>query len=112
MTAKPFATFNDIEHVNIDVPDKATTYSFRTSTGERLTVCFMSDKVSPRLPAPPNMVDIQYHDRGTVRMNNRTPVPTFDCVLMSNRFITDTRKMPGNEKPGLIYIPLFKDPEA
>lgn len=101
-----FAEFNSVDHVCIEVPDKATTYSFKTSTGQRLTVCFMSDKHSAQVAAPPNMVDICHHDRGTSRLNNRTVVPTFDAVLMSRRFIADTRQLPAEEKPGLIYIPL------
>lgn len=101
-----FAEFNSVDHVCIEVPDKATTYSFKTSTGQRLTVCFMSDKHSVKDAAPPNMVDICHHDRGTSRLNNRTVVPTFDAVLMRRDNLFDSRGLPGAEKIGLIYIPL------
>ncbi len=81
-TAKGYAAFNQGNHVCIDVPDGQTTYSFRTSDGRRLTVCFLL----ARDGNPPEICDIAYHGKegDTANRDNRNH-QAFETITFGER---------------------------
>lgn len=101
-----FATFNEVPHVCIDLPDGITTISVRTSDGRRATFCFLPYKDG----GAPECCDIAYHDNGTTRVTSSgVTVPTFDFVAFgpaNQGKDIDTRslrKEPG-DKPGIVCL--------
>lgn len=87
--ADGYATFNPCPTVAIEVPDGQTTFSFRTSEGKRLTVCFL-----PYMSGgAPQCVDIAYHDSGVnVMTKSKEPMPGMHVILWTGEREHDTRQ--------------------
>jgi len=99
-----FATFNNVPHKVIDLPDGAFTISVKTSDGRRATFCFM-----PYGEGAARFVDIQFHDRGTTIADaNGGQMPTFNsfCITKGGRHIVDTRALTEDIKPSIMVLPL------
>lgn len=99
-----FATFNNVPHKVIDLPDGAFTISVKTSDSRRATFCFM-----PYGDGAARFVDIQFHDRGTAIPDaNGGQMPTFNsfCITKGGRHIVDTRALTEDIKPSIMVLVL------
>lgn len=103
-TAKGYAAFNQGNHVTIDVPDGQTTYSFRTSDGKRMTVCFLPTK---SVDGVPGCVDIAYHGTEADPTKDWRGHPAFEMLVFSNtKTPYDSRK---ESHPANIAVILLED---
>lgn len=80
-TAAGFAAFNQGNHVTVEVPDGQTTYSFRTSDGKRLTVCFLPTK---SVDAAPGCVDVAYFGTEDDPTKDWRGHQAFEMLIFSN----------------------------
>jgi hypothetical protein len=105
-----FAEFNGGPHLCVDVPDGMSTITARTSDGRRITFAFLEYEKGK----PPQAVDIQYHDNGTVRFNGHNRIPTYDVLVFNgpHGFLLDSRKLPVDQKPGITCILMETKKEA
>jgi hypothetical protein len=77
--AAGFASFNDVPHLCVQLPDGRHTISVRTSDGKRITFAFLATAVAG---GAADCVDIVYHDSGSSRPgSNGATVPTFDVII-------------------------------
>jgi len=81
-TAAGYASFNQGNHVAIDVPDGQTTYSFRTTDGKRLTVCFLPTKAQNEAPG---CVDVAYHGTEAAPTKDDRNHQAFEVLLFGKR---------------------------
>ena len=98
-----FASFNDVPHQALEVPDGGFTYTVKTSDRRRVTFYF-----GPcRDGGPPAFVDIQYHDRGTAIPGARGgTAPTFDAfaITRGGRQVVDSRALAESIKPSILVL--------
>ena len=98
-----FASFNDVPHQALEVPDGGFTYTVKTSDGRRVTFYF-----GPyRDGGPPEFVDIQYHDHGTAIPDAiGSTAPTFDAfaITRGGRQVVDSRALAESIKPSILVL--------
>jgi hypothetical protein len=77
--AAGFASFNDVPHLCVQLPDGRHTISVRTSDGRRITFAFLPMAAAG---GAADCVDIVYHDSGSSCASaNGATVPTFDVII-------------------------------
>jgi len=98
-----FAAHYRVPHLPIDVPDGGFTITVKTARGRRVTFFF-----GPAYgPGEPEVVHIQYHDRGSsFDAGDGTPTPTFDVYGVGIGDQSQTDRLPDSEKPTIVVIPL------
>ena len=107
-TAAGFAAFNQGNHVTIEIPDGQTTYSFRTTEGKRLTVCFLPYRDGEA----PQCADIAYNGTEAAPTKDANGHQAFELLAFgklksgSRGDQFDTRKQP---HPANIACVLMED---
>jgi hypothetical protein len=77
--AAGFASFNNVPHLCVQLPDGHQTISVRTSDGKRITFAFLATAAAG---GAADWVDIVYHDSGSTRPSpNGAAAPTFDVII-------------------------------
>lgn len=98
-----FASFNDVPHKVLDLPDGDFTLSMKTSDGRRVTLSFQPYSAN----GTARFIDIQFHDRGTSIPNaNGGQSPTFNAfaITKGGRHIVDTRALTEDIKPSILVL--------
>ena len=98
-----FASFGDVPHKVMDLPDGAFTLSVRTSDGRRVTFGFQGETYD----GPARSVDIRFHDRGSTIPNaDGGRSPSFDAfgITQGGRHIVDTRALTEEIKPSVLVL--------
>ena len=107
-----YAEFNNVPHLAVDVPDGGFTITAKTSEGKRITFSFMPYRDN----GPPQCVDVQYHDNGTVHAKNGIDIPDFNVLLFGEtkaRAVMDqydSRKQPF--RPSIVCVLIDNEKET
>jgi hypothetical protein len=77
--AAGFASFSNVPHLCVQLPDGHHTISVRTSDGKRITFAFVAMAAAG---GAADWVDIVYHDSGSARRSpDGAALPTFDVII-------------------------------
>lgn len=74
-----FATFNDGDHLCVEIPDKSFTITAKTSEGKKITFAFGQYEEN----GPPKCVDIQHHTSGAFKENGERQIPIQEGICFT-----------------------------